>query len=177
MSHCIRDLEADRLFLSNKEPRHSNFQEMDLKVEFSILSTAGTPTSASRCCFWLASQASNWIFCWTLSVGHTRVGAGGQAAALPAQPSPGSTLQWSQAQGLGAKIQPMHHRVPSPQGAAYPSSQGSNRPSQPCTTPPYRPVHAGFTHGHSGLAIPSPTSSVLLNKPRRGLGSPGKMKW
>lgn len=99
MSHCIRGLEADRLFLSNKEPRHSNFQEMDLKVEFSILSTAGTPTSASSCCFWLASQPSNWISCWTLSVGHTRLGAGGQAAALPAQPSPGRTLQWEPGTG------------------------------------------------------------------------------
>lgn len=58
-----------------------------------------------------------------------------------------------------------------------PPSHGSNRPNQPYTTLPYWPVHAGFTHGHSGLAIPSPTSSVLLNKPRRALGSPGKMKW
>ena len=58
-----------------------------------------------------------------------------------------------------------------------PPCQGSNRPSQPCTTLPYWPVHVGFTHGHSGLSNPSPTSFVPLNKPRRGLGSPGKMKW
>lgn len=110
---------------------------MDLQVEFSILSTAGTPTSASSCCFWLASQASNWISCWTLSVGHTRVGAGGQAAALPTQPGPGSSLQWDpRTQGLRAKIQPMHHGVPSPQGPAYPSMPGRQQTQPALHDPP-----------------------------------------
>lgn len=104
---------------------------MDLQVEFSILSTAGTPTSAPSCCFWLTSKASNWMSCWILCVGHTRVGAGGQAAASPTQPSPGNNLQWHPGtQGLRGKTQPKHHRVPSVQGAAYPPI-----PWQPQTQP------------------------------------------
>lgn len=110
---------------------------MDLQVEFSISSTAGTPTSASSCCFWLVSQASNWISCWTLSVGHTSMGARGQAAALPTEPSPGITLQWDPGtQGLRAETQPKHHRVPSPQGSAYPSIPGQQQTQPALHNPP-----------------------------------------
>lgn len=151
---------------------------MDLQEEFSILSTAGTPTSASSCCFWLASQASNWTSCWTLSVGHTRVGAGGQAAALPTQPSPGSTLQWDPGtQGPRAKIQPMHHRVPSPQGAAYPSIPGQQH-TQPALHDPHILASPCWFYTWALWTVhPQPNLSCASKQPRRGLGSPGKMKW
>lgn len=100
------------------------------------------------------------------------------ARLLPCQHSPALATPCSETHrdymeklSQGTTESPVHKEL------FIPPSQGSNRPSQPCTTLPYWPVHAGFIHGHSGLAISSPTSFVLLNKPRRGLGSPGKMKW
>lgn len=155
---------------------------MDLQVEFSISSTAGTPTSASSCCFWLVSQASNWISCWTLSV-HTDpdTPAWEQGARLlPCQQSQALASPCSEIQAHRGYVQKLSQSTtesPVHKELLIPPSQGSNRPSQLCITLPYWPVHAGFTHGHFGLSIPSPNSFVLLNKPRRGLGSPGKMKW
>lgn len=68
---------------------------MSLQVEFSILSIAGTTTSASRCCFWLVSQASNWIFCWTISLRHNRAERRGLGCYLANTAKPSSSIpQW-----------------------------------------------------------------------------------
>lgn len=106
---------------------------MDLQVEFSILSAAGTPASAPSCRFWLTSQAANWISCWHYLWDTPGLREGGQAAALPTRPShqtsPSSEIQAEK--GLCAKPHPKHHVAISLWWAAYPSIPGQQQ-TQPC---------------------------------------------
>lgn len=151
MSHCIRVLGADRLFLSNKEPRHSNFQQMDLQEEFSILSTAGTRLQLLAA---VSGQPVKHLI--GSPVGHYLWDTPGWeqgARLLPCQHSRALAAPCREIQAHRDYVQkfsqcttesPVHKELLIP-----PSSQ-------PCMTLPYWPVHSGFTHGHSWTVHPQP---------------------
>lgn len=136
---------------------------MDLQVEFSILSTAGTLTSASSCCFWLASQASNWISCWTLSLRHTRAWEKGPGCYLANRAKPsGIILQWDpDRQGAVCKNSskaPCSHQSTVSCLCLHP--RAAEDPAKPA-----RSLHIGlsalFLHMGS-LGCPSPAQSLLF---------------
>lgn len=136
---------------------------MDLQEEFSILSTAGTPTSASSCHFWLASQVSNWISCWTLSLRCTRDERRGPGCYLAntAKPS-GIILQWDPGrEGAMCKISskaPCSHQSTVSCSGFHPRTE-----AEPASPTWHSHIGLSILFLHMGsLGCPSPAWSLLF---------------